>query len=122
MIEAKCHCGNVVLTIEKLPDTVTSCNCSICHRYGAIWAYFKPEEVSVHCSQQPTRTYSWSDKVIDFHHCPVCGCITHYSSTDNTDLERVAINTRMVDPAITKEIPVRQFDGADTWKYVQEAN
>ena len=122
MIEAKCHCGNVVLTTEKLPDTVTSCNCSICNRYGAIWAYYKPDEVTVRYNDEPTHTYSWLDKVIDFHHCPICGCVTHYSSTDNTEWERVAINTRMIDSIFTKDIPVRKFDGADTWKYIDETS
>jgi hypothetical protein len=119
MFDAICHCGNVVLTTEKLPETVTSCNCSICNRYGAIWAYFKPEQVTVVCNQVPTHTYSWAEKVIDFHHCPICGCVTHHTTTARANWTQVAINTRMFDPAVTKDIPVRKFDGADTWTYIE---
>lgn len=35
MIESSCHCGAVKLQIDaELPETLTSCNCSICKRYG----------------------------------------------------------------------------------------
>ena len=38
MIEASCHCGAVRLEIDSPPDEVTDCHCSICRRYGALWA------------------------------------------------------------------------------------
>ncbi len=111
MLEAKCHCGNVELKVDRLPETVTQCNCSICFRYGVLWAYYKPEEVKITFNVEPTKTYSWLKKVIDFHHCPICGCITHYSSTDVTDWECVAINAKMADKDIINKIPVKESDG-----------
>ena len=38
MIEASCHCGAVRLEIAQRPERLTSCNCSICRRLGALWA------------------------------------------------------------------------------------
>ncbi len=48
MIEATCHCGNVRIKVpEPAPDTLTSCNCSICRRTGGLFAYYNPAEVSI---------------------------------------------------------------------------
>jgi len=111
MLTAKCHCGNVELTATKLPESLNSCQCSVCYRYGTLWAYYKPEEVDITFNTEPTKTYSWLDKVIDFHHCPVCGCLTHYTSTDKTDWECTAINARMAGPDVVSTIPIRESEG-----------
>ena len=47
MIEASCECGAVRLEIETPPETVGDCNCSICRRYGALWAYYPLAQVRV---------------------------------------------------------------------------
>ncbi len=39
MIRVACHCGAVRLSVEPAPRWVLDCNCSICRRYGALWAY-----------------------------------------------------------------------------------
>jgi hypothetical protein len=36
---ATCHCGSIRIYVRKISRTLTSCNCSICRRYGALWAY-----------------------------------------------------------------------------------
>jgi len=60
----------------------------------------------------------WGDKCIEFYHCTRCGCTTHYESVEKDDDSRVAINTRMMQRDITTGIPVRTFDGADTWEFI----
>ena len=42
MIDVACHCGAVRLTVPRAPVEVTECNCSICRRLGARWAYYAP--------------------------------------------------------------------------------
>jgi hypothetical protein len=59
MIEAICHCGAVKLQIATAPDSVKDCNCSICHRYGVLWAYYRLDAVQV---SGATDTYMWDDK------------------------------------------------------------
>src|SRR5450759_179867 len=46
-IDASCHCGAVHLAIDAPPETLTECNCSICRRYGALWAYYSPKQVRI---------------------------------------------------------------------------
>lgn len=51
-MELKCHCGNVSLELSSLPDEVGECNCSICRRYAAAWAYFSLEQVQINLSEK----------------------------------------------------------------------
>lgn len=113
MIKAKCHCGNVELTTEYIPDTLTECNCSICRRLSAKWIYYKTQEVSITCNTYPTKTYIWGDKCIAFHHCPNCGCATHYSSVEGSGFDRIAINANMLEPNVIKNLKTRRFNGAE---------
>ncbi len=110
-MELACHCGNIHLYTSQKPNQITECNCSVCRRYGALWAYYAPQEVQI-SEDIASRFYIWGDKEVEFHFCPVCGCITHYITTPKCDIRRVALNMRMADPALLTGIAVRKFDGA----------
>lgn len=120
MITATCHCGNVRIETKRKPGVIRECNCSICRRYGAIWAYYSRKTVKISSSPGTTTAYLWGDRVIEFYHCNVCGCITHYEGVDKRADSRVAVNTRMMPVEIVSDIPVKLFDGADTWKYINK--
>jgi hypothetical protein len=62
MIESTCHCGAVKLEILAAPETLTDCNCSICRRYGGLWAHYSPKDVRVVAGEGATDGYSWGDK------------------------------------------------------------
>lgn len=116
MIEAACHCGAVRLEADRRPTRVTSCNCSICHRYGALWAYYTRKSARLVFGARDVAAYSWGDRGIEFCHCKVCGCLTHYDSVTKTPDSRLAINARMADPGLLERVKVRHFDGRDTFK------
>ncbi len=118
-LKGQCHCGNVKLTIPYITETATECNCSICSRYAAIWGYFTQSQVSVSVREKNTDSYCWGDKDILFSRCPICGCITHYSSSDHSGSQRLAVNYRMFDKAILNTLEIKQFDGADTWAFIK---
>jgi hypothetical protein len=116
MIEATCHCGAVRIEIARAPEEITDCNCSICRRLGARWAYYPPAEVAVTAAEGASGAYAWGDKAIDFHHCARCGCTTHWTGRGNARPDRMGVNARLMDPAVLKGVRVRKLDGADTWK------
>ncbi|MGR5175141.1 GFA family protein [Vibrio parahaemolyticus] len=118
--QIQCHCGNVSITFEVWPESVTSCNCSVCGRYAALWGYYEPASVKVKTKQQATTAYRWGDGMIDFHHCSICGCVTHYTSTDQAPKPKVALNFRMALPDALSLTKVRYFDGADSWQYLNK--
>ena len=118
MMNASCHCGAVKLEISIAPRSLTSCNCSICHRTGALWAYYTRQQVRVNCPTDALSAYLWGDRCIEFYHCKVCGCRTHYESIDKDPDSRIAINARMLEPGEIADIPVRHFDGASSWEFL----
>ncbi|MEZ9315023.1 GFA family protein [Vibrio lentus] len=110
-MELKCHCGNVSLTLSSIPKEIGECNCSICHRYAAAWAYFSPEQVRID-SKDKTDFYCWGDKEVEFHRCNLCGCLTHYVTTEKCSEDIVAVNMRMAENELLSSIPVRKKNGA----------
>ena len=84
MIESSCVCGAVRLAITRAPDELVDCNCSICRRYGALWAYYPLKDVIVPGGL--TDTFMRGPKKIEFHRCKTCGCVTHWSPTDQRDV------------------------------------
>ena len=116
MVEASCHCGAVRLSVAAAPREVTECNCSICRRLGARWAYYSPAKVGM---PRPgsTQPYVWGDRMLAFHRCRSCGVTTHWQSLDGAK-DRMAINARTMGDLDWDRIKVRQFDGAATWEYM----
>ncbi|QBG36034.1 aldehyde-activating protein [Litorilituus sediminis] len=121
MVKASCHCGNIEIEIEiaEQPQALVSCNCSICNKIGALWGHMSPKVVSVTEKEQASKSYSWGDKDLAFHHCTLCGCTTHYMPTDASS-DRMAVNYRMVDRNVVDAMHIKNFDGADTWKFISE--
>jgi len=120
MLIGQCHCANMSFETDHLPAVLTECNCSICVRYGARWAHFSPDQVRIRVRNGSPATYSRDQRSIDFHHCPACGCVTHYSTTDKADpkVARVSVNARMCPAQLVADIQIRHFDGADSFKFL----
>lgn len=118
MTEATCHCGAARLETPAPPTEVTICNCSICRRTGARWAYYTPAEVTLP-HPGSTQAYVWGDRMLALHRCKTCGVVTHWQSLDGA-LQRMGVNARLIDGLDWTQIAVRRFDGADTWTTLAE--
>jgi hypothetical protein len=118
MIATTCHCGAVCIEIPYVPETLTECNCSICRRYGVLWAYFQRPEVKITAAPGATRAYAWGEKSLQFVRCATCGCVTHWEPTVTARGERVGINARNFAPAQLGAVRVRHLDGALTEQYL----
>lgn len=77
-MQLSCHCGLIQIEVSSVPVQLTSCNCSVCSRYAALWGYYGPAEVNVSDDKLSGRSYLWGDECVEFFHCQECGCITHY--------------------------------------------
>lgn len=118
MITASCHCGAVQIEVDTKPRSLTSCNCSICRRLAALWAYYTRREARLVSSKDSVSAYLWGEKVIEFYHCNTCGCPTHYESIDKNVESRFAVNARCMPGDAIAGVVVRRFDGASSWKYL----
>ena len=118
MLEGSCHCGAVRLTLPFPPEVATDCNCSLCRRIGGPTVYYEFGTVKIEGHPECTSEYIWGDKTLRTIRCKTCGCVTHWEGLPAGDPARVAINARLLDPAEIEGVPVRRFDGADSWTYL----
>jgi hypothetical protein len=118
IIDASCHCGTVHLQVPAPPPHLTDCNCTICRRYGVLWAYYAPKDVKILAPAGATDTYLWGERSLAFHRCKTCGCITHWAAVD-PGVERMGINARLMDPEVLRSLRIRKLDGATTFRYLR---
>jgi hypothetical protein len=116
-LSAICHCGRVRILVRQAPRTVTSCNCSICRRYGALWAYYSARSVQIQARKGGLSSYAWRHRVRAYFRCSTCGCITHYQYRKTWGSSTVAINATNFEPQVLKGVRVRKLDGASTWTW-----
>ena len=118
MIEGSCHCGAVRFELYDTPQWLTRCTCSYCRRAGWLLAHTTTDKVKLHDAPDDVIKYIQGDRTLAFVSCAICGCNTHWESLDTGAHARMAVNMLMADPEKIKDIPVRVFDGADTWEYL----
>jgi len=104
-----CHCKAIRIIFPPLREPALECLCSICRRYGALWAYYKPGEVQIETGNA-IEAYVWGKERLSFNRCKYCGCMTHYTVIRDTE-PRVAVNCRMLEKAEFEELDSVQSDG-----------
>lgn len=114
-VQASCHCGAILITLSHQPAEVVECNCSLCRRYGVLWAYYEASEIAGLPFGDATETYSWNGRHVDFHRCRSCGCITHWAPR-SSGRTRYGINARLLMPELLAKSRVRHKDGARSGK------
>ena len=123
MLEGACHCGGARWTLEGDPGSITACNCTLCRRYGALWAYdFEGERIRV---SGPTTAYKRSgkdDPALEIRFCATCGCVICWRGlrVDAEGHRRIAVNVRMAEPAEVADLPIDHFDGLGSFEDVSQ--
>jgi len=118
MHHGSCHCGAVSFDLRESPTKLVDCNCSICHRLGALWAHVPISSVQISSQPNSTNTYVQGDKTLAIHTCKTCGCSTHWESLLD-DGEHMAVNFRMCDITELERFDIKKFDGAHTWQFLE---
>ena len=120
MLSATCHCGAVGIELPQRPAAVTNCNCSICRRYGVLWAYYEVGAVRISGHPEHTEAYVWGDRMLQFVRCRHCGCVTHWEPLPGQSQGRMAVNVRNFEPEVLGDFRIRRFDGAQSWRFLDE--
>ena len=117
MLEGACHCGTVRWRIDFDPELVTACNCTLCRRYGVIWA-FGHDGVDVHVTG-PTRAYTPASEM-DFCFCETCGNMIYSRGRRPSENGKVraAVNLRLTDPDAVADIPLEHQDCLVTYEEI----
>ncbi|XOV83206.1 MAG: GFA family protein [bacterium] len=116
-LTGSCHCGRVTWKLDTLPQSVTACNCTICRRYGVLWAYGHIT-YDVHVSGETTPYRRDDGGAINFYFCARCGCVTHYIATTAGDdgKQWTAVNLRLAEPKVIADLPIDHFDGLESFE------
>jgi hypothetical protein len=120
MLTGACHCGDIRIEVADSPRSLIECNCSICRRYGALWAQWAPAAVRVVGHPENTTEYIWGERTIRTLRCRRCGCVTHWEALEPNVDSKVGVNMRNFAPALLRGIRIRRFDGADSWAYLDD--
>lgn len=130
MLKLACLCGRVRLEVAKRPDFVNECNCALCSKSGARWAYFHPSEVTV---EGAGKSYSREDKddpAAEVHFCADCGSTTHFTLTESAVAKfgnvQMGVNMRLADEADLAGTELRfpdgkAWSGGSEFGYVRDA-
>lgn len=117
MIKGNCHCGSVSWTYPLELESVTACNCTLCRKYGALWAYgFLTDGIT---TSGETKIYSYRNQVSNYHFCVKCGGLSHYivNKKDEHGKTKIAVNMRLAaDPQKIMNARIDHFDGFDTFE------
>lgn len=115
MLELACLCGQLHVRIEKRPDFVNECNCTLCSKTGARWGYFHPDEVTVEGTAADYRRDDKAEPAAEIHFCPRCGSTTHFTLTESAAAKfgntLMGVNMRLVDESELAGIELRYPDG-----------
>tara|TARA_R110002072_G_scaffold66283_9_gene163438 strand:+ start:247 stop:654 length:408 start_codon:yes stop_codon:yes gene_type:complete len=117
-IEGHCHCGAVRWTLTVRPDWLTRCNCSYCRRANALWAHADRSQVVFDYRADGVVRYVQGDKSLAFISCRSCSCTTHWEGVDPAGSGRLAVNANMAAPAAIEGLRIRNFDGAESWEFL----
>ncbi len=130
MLKLYCLCGQVRIQTPKQPDFINECNCTLCSKTGARWAYFHPSDIVI---EGTTKGYSRGDKedpAAEVQFCANCGSTTHFILTTSAISKfgnvQLGVNMRLADEKDLAGIELRYPDGR-AWlgkggfDYVQEA-
>jgi hypothetical protein len=119
MVRAACHSGAVRITLEPAPDWVLDCNCSICRRYGALWAYTwdrlgkRDLRATLIQGADALEAYVWGDRWIGFWRCKSCGSVTHHTALSEPEKIR-GVNALMFVNFDTASVVVQRSDNGHT--------
>ncbi len=119
-LRASCHCGAVTIEVPQRPTQLTNCNCSLCRRIGALWAYYEVGTVRVSGHPGHTAEYIWGDKTLRTLRCRHCGVVTHWEPLDPAAGGKHGVNMRNFDPDDLGPVQIRRFDGADSWRFLDD--
>ena len=110
-----CLCGAVRIDLAKRPEYINECNCTLCAKSGARWAYFHPSEVNI---EGATGKYSREDKdnpAAEIHFCGRCGSTTHFVLTESAIAKfgnvQMGVNMLLADEGDLAGIELRYPDG-----------
>lgn len=118
-ITAKCHCGNIALSLDWAGDPpeipARACGCTFCVKHGGVWTSNPKGRLAVQIRDPANVSrYEFGTRTATFHVCAQCGSVPFVTSRIADHLYAV-VNVNMfdnVDPAWLRR-GAADFEGED---------
>lgn len=118
MLTGSCHCGAAQWTLAGDPGSITACNCTLCRRYGALWAYdYEGERIGLAGPRTSYTRIGKADPALEILFCPTCAGVLAWRGLrlETDGRRRMAVNLRLAPPEAVAELTVDHFDGLDSF-------
>lgn len=106
-----CHCGRVRYQATSDLATVGRCNCSICVKRGALWAFVKAPQFKLLRGEEALTDYQFAKKKIHHLFCQTCGIGSFSQGLAPNGEETFAVNVNCLDDVDVAGLTVTPFDG-----------
>lgn len=108
--QGSCHCGHISFEVEGDLHSVKSCNCSLCHRLGALRWFVPRTQVRFKTPESNLSTYQFGKKTISHHFCERCGCAPLGTGAHN-GVEMFSVNVRCLENVDIATLKIKLVDG-----------
>ena len=106
-----CHCGAVSFDVELDPATALKCNCSICTKLGAVWAFAPRTRFVLKSGAAGQGDYQFHKKALHHRFCTACGIESYAEGAMPDGTPTVGINLRCVEGIDVDKLSPRPWDG-----------
>jgi len=106
-----CHCGSVRYEATSDLAQVVDCNCSICIKRGAAWAFVKAPQFKLVQGDDALTDYQFGKKKLHHLFCRSCGVGSFSRGLAPNGDETFAINVNCLDEVDVATLKLTPFDG-----------
>lgn len=118
-LTGSCHCGGARWTLDGDPGSITACNCTLCRRYGALWAYdYENGRIRLEGETRAYARLGKADPALEIVFCPACAGVLAWRGLrlQPDGRRRAAVNVRLADPEAVAGLSIDRFDGLDSFE------
>lgn len=106
-----CHCGAVAYTVEVDTDQALKCNCSICTKLVAVWAFAPKGKFRLTAGVDRQGDYLFNKKKLHHRFCETCGIESYAEGTGPDGSPMVGINLRCIEGVDVDKLSPKPWDG-----------
>jgi len=117
-LEGTCHCGEAGWWLTGDPGSITACNCTLCRRYGALWAYdYEGERIGIAGAVRSYVCVGTENPTLEILFCPACGGVICWRGLqlEADGRRRIAVNVRLAPPDAVADLAIDHFDGLESF-------
>jgi hypothetical protein len=106
-----CHCQTVKFTADLDLAQALQCNCSICSKLGAVWAFAPKAKMQLQSGADALGDYQFGKKRLHHRRCTRCGIEAFAEGVAPDGTATVGINLRCLEGVEVDKLTPRRYDG-----------